>query len=222
MANRRSTKCSDCGTKWSQHIPFNREPSTWTALDVLALVENEWENNPSVPSREFAYSTVARQLLWELAAHGLHDAVVRELTLAVWRWGETPGRALTPKRWLKLFRQGGHAEVDNASVDEGRFAHAAPRPEAPVSLRRGAPMLWRNGLAWTTSRQVADFYAYGRIQRDGMATSVWEIRDVPSERILGRVIGSEDGDGELIIDPTASTSFATRPPTRPSTSSIRT
>ena len=65
-----------------------------------------------------------------------------------WCWPEWPQRALGVGEWVGLFRTAGFVS------DTGRVA-----PTEPVTVHRGTTWGRRRGMAWTTDRQRAEWFA---------------------------------------------------------------
>ncbi|KLL95131.1 hypothetical protein NJ76_29875 [Rhodococcus sp. IITR03] len=101
------------------------------------------------------------------------------LTLA-WRKVEVPTLRVRPDKWISMFRTLGfvtYGEV-NGIVDESQ------RPTEPLTLYRGAPPEYREGLSWTDTPTRARWYVQewqtGKRNTDGR---VWKCT-IPPERFL--------------------------------------
>lgn len=117
--------------------------------------------------------------LGSLTAACLHDA---------WGLSNTPGRLAPVDAWVSLFRDVGFSVGGKLNDDA--------RPEAPLTLYRGAPVEAARGMAWTPYRRSARAYVY---MRGGVP--VWEATVAP-ERLLA-VIRDPSGRewAEVVIDP---------------------
>jgi hypothetical protein len=99
-------------------------------------------------------------LLWDAAASGdLPRGEVAAVVATAWCMAEWPERALSPRAaWLALFQAAGF------TID----GKPAERPAGPLTLYRGCTRGRVRGLAWTTDREMAGWFArrYGDFAGD--------------------------------------------------------
>ena len=127
----------------------------------------------------------APALLFDLYyARRLDDAALAPLVHQAWTGAEWPERSLTRRTWLAWFRLA-----------------AYPRPDNPIVVYRGAPPRLARGMAWTTDRERAAWFANRWITR---GAHVYTATARP-EAVMADIDALE-GDGgrreaEIVVDP---------------------
>jgi hypothetical protein len=118
-----------------------------------------------------------------LTDEGAHDAVARG-----WTMTEFPEANLGHEEWVELFDYiGGYVTDEGPDTNDGG---------EPV-LYRGATEDRSAGMAWTTDRDRAQWFA-DRFSSSLDPAFVYEIRDVPARAILARFEGR--GENEVVIE----------------------
>ncbi|MCU1483683.1 MAG: hypothetical protein JWN67_429 [Actinomycetia bacterium] len=116
------------------------------------------------------------------------DDELREVLVDVWTMNEWPLEALDLEVWLELFVTTGF--VSDRPGEE--------RPTVPVALYRGAAQEHRAGMAWTTSRQTAEWFAERRTKLYGEPSIVWTVEAQPFA-VLATAYGRHEQ--EVIVYP---------------------
>ena len=116
---------------------------------------------------------------------------LRECLRDAWVLTEYPGRSLTKRRAIQLFRLAGWM----SDTVEGDVNHpdAPRRPDIPLRLWRGATARYRRGLAWTANPERAAWFA--RRWKDD--AKVWQVT-VPPQRMLASF--NARGEAEIVCD----------------------
>lgn len=142
------------------------------------------------------FGTHDRDLPWataEVIAGGcLTPQGARELIVRAWTGPEFPEANLTQELWLGLFRTVGFITDDEEEQEE-------MAPHVPVRLWRGAIPSRARGMAWTSDKSRAKWFA---TRLDGVSSrergAVWTTM-APPEAILARF--TRRGESEFVLDP---------------------
>lgn len=138
------------------------------------------------------FGTHDRDLPW--AAHQvitsecLTPQARRELAVSAWTGPEFPEANLSRAKWLQIFARTGFLTDRDGLV----------RPKASVTLWRGAIPSRKAGMAWTSDRDRASWFAR---RLSGVSTKedgeVWRLTVEPG-RVLARFV--ERGEEEFVVD----------------------
>lgn len=128
-------------------------------------------------------------ILFDLYRSGCIDqTVLSALVPGVWTAAEWPSASLPRRVWIEWFRL-------------GRY----PRPTQPTTLYRGTVPQRARGMAWTTDRERAAFFAARWKLMAGRLAYVYEVLASPEAMLAD--LESVQGNGgrreaEVIVDPT--------------------
>ena len=111
------------------------------------------------------------------------DALVGD----VWSMAEFPCRMLELWQWEEMFQWSGYRH-------DGR---PAERPADALTLYRGAPARHRGGLAWTASREMAEWFATRNRDQFGWDAKVWTAAVEPW-RLLAHI--DDRREEEYVVD----------------------
>jgi len=103
-----------------------------------------------------------------------------------WGLAEFPSLSIPRREWVALFRKAGY--TFNGETD-------VARPTEPLTLWRGAWAKYKNGLAWSDNRKVAEHFAKVR-SGDGR---VWTATVAP-DRLLAYIHDDGRGEEEWIVN----------------------
>lgn len=161
-----------------------------SAVRALKYVEaGEWDWQRALTlTGSYARLDLAQTLVEK--GHMTRDDLLRELP-ALWR-GSDPDD--TDVKWLLLWQEAWTAHGECTIYDtEQRL------PDSPyVVVYRGQPEGAEFGIAWSTSREIADKFAGGaglRVRTQGVT---WRAL-VPRDKVLAYI--TERGEFEVIVDP---------------------
>lgn len=115
-----------------------------------------------------------------------------ELAYAIsmsWSAAEYPERLEVAKDWKAIMRHAGFI-VDGA---------LAERPSGPVRLWRGATPEGMRGMAWSTSRETAEWFRDRLISPFGLDGRLWTAEVTPTRLLMAC---SDRDENELVINTT--------------------
>lgn len=143
------------------------------------------------------FGTHDRDLPWAtaevIAGRCLTPQGSRELIVQAWTGPEFPEANLTQDLWLGIFGTVGFIADDD---EDGQ--QEAP-PDAPMRLWRGAIPSRARGMAWTSNRSRAEWFA---TRLDGVSSrergALWTAT-APPNTILARF--TRRGEDEFVLDP---------------------
>lgn len=114
---------------------------------------------------------------------------VTALVGPVWCDAEFPEACLKRSYWLELFAVAGY------TVD----GKAAPRPDAPVTLWRGADFSRRRGMSWTADREIAEWFATSQ-SRDRAYGWLFQVKARPSSLLCFNGGPDSRGEAEYVVN----------------------
>ncbi len=126
---------------------------------------------------------VAPALLDLWVANGcITREVLARLLPEIWQAAHHPERALSAEVWMALFRKAGFVS------DRGQ-----PAPTKPLRVWRGALHFYRRGMAWTTDREKAVWFATAF----GLPSKVYTAIAKPT-RVLA--LFDDRDEAEIVLD----------------------
>lgn len=125
--------------------------------------------------------------------HNLTPADLREALCDAWTGAEWPERHLDTDLWVGLFEDGGY-QVDGEPADR-----TTDLPEQ-VTLYRGAIPRHAIGMAWTTDRRTAEWFATRFNDMNGAQTGRLYTCTIPRDLVLARFHESRPGEAEHVLD----------------------
>lgn len=195
------------------HYGFPPEPAV--PLTFEEMKEGEIRNAEAVTAaaiKEFGYThagadwhevwrshgaTSKRDLPWFAAQTILAGCWTaeqeRDLVADAWTRPEWPGQ-MDAGVWRALFvRAGFMCDDEECETHPGGMPH-----DGPITVYRGSFVSAKRGLAWTTDRSKAEWFAgRGDMTSKGRAMKVWQVK-VPAEKVLAHF--SCRGESEVIAD----------------------
>lgn len=124
------------------------------------------------------------------------DATARALLLRAWSMPEWPGQLLRDL-WLGAFAHVGALPVCQADADDDVDFCAIPHDQ-PIQVWRASFPGDKRGLAWTTDKNVAAWFAgRGDLGGRGRAMRVWTTTVTP-DRVLAHITGR--GESEVVCN----------------------
>lgn len=160
--------------------------------EILERLADLWPY-PTDDELETAMMWVGRvnapALMWDLAYAGYGDGgpeMITGVVHSMWTDCEYPEDTLEPADWRELFRLAGY-RVDGVPAE---------RPET-VTLYRGAPDSRVERMSWSSSREVAERFAWGMLR--GRETGHLWRAEVTGDDLLAQINGREEH--EYVLDP---------------------
>lgn len=171
------------------------EPKTWSLLAPSPDMRQQWRDYVREVAATGDWDRIIDSiidrvdrpaLLFDLiAARYVDDAVLRDVLPGVWSAAEWPEVSLTRRFWIRLFRR------------------AAYPPPPRLTVYRGAVPRYVRGMAWTTDRDKADWFARRWTISTGRPAFVY-VAEAPPEAVLADIDALDEGgrgEHEIVVDP---------------------
>ncbi len=123
-----------------------------------------------------------------LARERLTAGELRAILSDVWCGAESPERTLPASWWVPIFRRAGF-------VSDPKMK----RPTKRLTIYRGATPERRLGMAWTTMRERAEWFATRDRESFGLVESTVYVATVTPSSVLALIDGRSEG--EVVVDP---------------------
>lgn len=124
----------------------------------------------------------------------LADGDLRHLIPDTWLYTDWPERVIGAEKWVLMFRATGFIAIP----------YWLPRPDAPLTLFRGATPERREGMSWTQDVNRADQFR----QRHSWhgPTAIYQAV-VPPAAVLALLERRGEGPPEVVVDPQSLTAI---------------